>query len=163
MKHWRVKGKPTEPSKTHHRNSSSQYCQWVNTINKFEEFWRYLEKKDKSYEWVSVYCYYFRCYWKLEDFGCKNHTRSKEFSKSSYICLNMVLEFSGLLEILITVPSDSRNEERLLSNSSFLRTEGILPNPRLLGINYDCRNGGWRRAKRHFQYLSLEARISICS
>lgn len=161
MKHWRVKGKPTQPSETHNRNISSQYCQWVNTINKFKDFWRYMEKKDKSYGWVSVY-YYFWCYWKLENFGCKSQTGSKDGNKSSYICLNMVLEFSWLLEILMTVRSDSRNEGRLLSNSFFLRTEGILPNPQLLGINYDCRNGGWRRAKRHFQYLSLKARISIC-
>lgn len=146
MKHWRVRSKPTEPSKTHNGNISSQYRQWVNTIDKSEEFWRYLEKKDKD----------------KDNFGCKSQTRSKEGNKSSYICLNMVLEFSWLLEILITVPSDSRNEGRLLSNSFFLRTEGILPNPRLLGINYDCRSGGWRRAKRHFQYLSLKVRISIC-
>lgn len=162
MKHRRVKGKPTEPSQTHNRNISSQSCQWANTINKFEEFWSCMGKKDKSYEWVSVHCYYFWCYWKWENFGCKSQTRSKEGNKSSYTSLNMVLEFSRLLEILITVPSDSRNEGRLPSNSFFLRTEGILRNPQLLGINYDCRNGGWRRAKRHFQYSSLKARISIC-
>lgn len=146
-----------------HLNIASEWTQSTN-LRSFEGIWEKRTRAMNDYQSIVLLLfYYFWCYLKVENFGCKSQTRSKEGNKSSYICLNMVLEFSWLLEILITVPSDSRNEGCSLSNSSFLRSEGILPNPRLLGINYDCRNGGWRRAKRHFQYLSLKARISICS
>lgn len=147
MKHWRVKGKETQPSKSNN-NISSQYCQWVNTISNFEDFWRYMKKRIIAFdEYHTVVM--------IHDVTASKNILAAKVKEG-------VRKLISLLTLVWTWPLSSADywkywfncslrlqdkEGRLLSNYLFLKTVGIFPNPRLLGSNGgEMEDGDWPKS-----------------